>query len=287
MQTLTLNRSDGGFMKRILMVGAVVLLGLGATGVALANTAIELVTGTGANQDIVFYDGSSLTCSIGGVVHASDCTTLGASVLPAGSGSLSIEATKIGGWDVDTDTGDSKAPSCDANQVCEDQNEVNAVNKSGTAALNAYFASSGFTTAGPLSFAESATASDGTATARAYVYQPDAALGLSNTTAPSLTGLFSTLSLSNPGFKCSGQITGETCTPSVGQAAPPTAYNLASELSFTAGKAGAGYSVTETIYTTAVPESSSVGVFLAMLFGVAFVVRKGTQRRTSGPAQTA
>jgi len=256
-------------MKRILMAGAVALLSLGATRVALANTALELVTGTGKTQDIIYYNGTSVTCSIGGVASAADCVAFGESNASSsttnGVQKLSIQATKFGKWNV-SESGDSISPSCNANGVCEDQNQVNAINSAGAAVLNAYFASSGFATAGPLLFSESATQLDGKATATAYAYKPNGALDLSGTASPTLPAAFSTLSVTGAG------LVNKSAGPGSG-AAPPSPYNLATGFSFAVGKTNAGYSVTETIATASVPESSSVAVFLMMLFGMVFVVR--------------
>jgi len=291
MKTLILNKSGGGFMKRILIANAVVLLSLGATRPALATTAMELVSGT----DIIYYDGSATgpVCSTdsGATSSAATCSTFGATGMSSNGGKTLNVMTSLSfnGWTVSGDTGESLSPSCDSVQKCEDQNQVNVVN-SGTATLDAYFASSGFSTAGPLFFGESSTALDGTgtATAKAYAYQPTVLfppLGLSASAVPSLPGLFSTLSLT--GTPGPGGQNKNAFSP-VGAPAPGSPYNLASQFDFTPGTTNAGYSVTETIYTsTSVSESSSVGVFLVMLLGIAFVVRKGTQTRTNNPAQTA
>jgi len=271
-------------MKRILMAGAVVLLSLGTTRVALATTALELVTGTGAKTDIIYYNGTGpAVCSNNNGVSTVACSTFGTVLSPfsatstssPGDVSLLISAANFGGWAVTSDSGDSKSPVCDTNQICEDQNQLDVLNSKATGALNAYFASDGFTTAGPLYFGESSSTLDktGTATALAYSYKPTAfapPLGLAVTKAlPALPGLFSTLSLTGVNIPNGGV----KSTSSGPFSAPTAPYNLASQFTFSPTSTGAGYQVTETISTTSVPESSSVGVFLGMLLGIAFVVR--------------
>src|ERR1035438_3162629 len=210
-------------MKRILIAGAVVMLSLGAAGSALANSAVELITGSSpSTTDIVYYDGTTLACSIGGTVLA-DCSAFGVTASKTAN-SLTVTATSLGGWNVSGDTGITKAPNCDATHVCEDQTDINAVNIGGTADLTAFFAASGFTTPGPLDFALSASSTDGTVLGKASAYT--GGLGLSDTAVPTgalITGLFSTLSLSNPGF-----------VSSTGAAAPGGTYNLATGFNFTA-----------------------------------------------------
>jgi len=267
-------------MKRILMAGAVALLSLGATRSALASSAVQLVSGAGAGLNIVYYDGTTLSCSIGGV--STICATFGATASGSG-GSLNVAATTFNGWSLRGDTM-SAPPSCDTALNCLGQNQINTFN-SGTAALAVYFASSGFTTRGPLYFGESSTALDGTgtATAKAYAYLPDGTLGLSPTAAPTLSGLFSTLSVTGtpgPG----GQH--KSADFLAGAAVPGASYNLASSFSFSPTLGGSGYNVTETI-STSVPESSAVGVLLAMLLGIAFVVRKDHKARTADRAHLA
>ena len=264
MKTLIFTKSGGSFMKSIVMAGAVVLLGLGATGAALADNAVELVSG----NDIIYFDGttSTLTCSISGVT-AGACATLGVGTptsTPAFGGGVTdaITASNFNGWNV-TDSGTSYAPSCNVSGTCEDQNNLSG--QGGTAALQAYFATSGFTTNPALGFMASGTSPDtGTVTATAYAYQPSGTLGLSGTSAPVGLGTpFSTLLL--PG--------GEGLLSGTGTA-PGNPYNLATAFSVPAGTTGSEVNLTETI-TTSVPESSSVSVLLAMLLGIAFVVRRG------------
>jgi len=255
-------------MKRILMAGAVVLLSLGATRVALATTALELVTGTGANTDIIYYDGTTATCSNNDGVGTVACSTFGTFSATSTATKLVVSASNFGGWNVESDSGDSKAPSCDTSQVCEDQNQLDVLNNKSTGALQAYFGSSGFTTAGPLYFGESSSALDGTGTATALAYAYKGGLGLAVTKpVPALPGLFSTLHLTGLNIPNGGV----QSTANGPFSAPTAPYNLASQFTFSPTKTGSGYQVTETISTASVPESSSLGVFLMMLFGIAFV----------------
>jgi len=260
MKTLILTKSGGGFMKPILMAGAVVLLSLGATRPALATSAMELVTGT----DVIYWDGSTLGCYSGGSSVA--CSTFGAS--GGGSGnSLNVSASTFGGWDVTTNSANAYPPSCSSIGTCESQTELNAVDSSASGNLSAYFASAGFTDQGALTLNESGSQSDGTASAMEYAYT--GALGIPNTgAAPSLSGqIGSTISETNTG---NGAF---SAGPTSGLPPVSTPYNITGEISFTPGTPGGGYTMTETI-STAVPETSSASVFLVMLLGMAFVVRK-------------
>jgi hypothetical protein len=269
----TLIKSGGGFMKPILMAGAVVMLGLGATGAALADNAVELVSG----NDIIYWDGatSTLTCTITGVggststgIGSTVCNTFGVNTPTAtpaaGAVTDAIAASTFNGWNI-SDSGTSYAPDCTGG-TCEDQIALTAVNSGGALGpVAAYFAASAFAV-DPTSLGFTAAGTEkntlGTATAMAYAY--NGALGLSGTAAPvGLPGPFDTITLAKgEGFQSDGPLTAAGST-------------LAAEFLLTTGSTPGEYSVTETITGTPVPESSAVSVFLVMLLGIAFVARRG------------
>lgn len=269
----TRTKSGGGFVKQILMAGAVVVLGLGATGAALADNAVELVSGS----DIIYWDGATLTltCTITGVggststgIGSSVCNTFGVNTPTAGGtgGGITdaIVASAFNGWNV-SDSGTTYAPDCTGG-TCEDQITLSATNSGGAGGpVAAYFASDGFNV-DPTSLGFTAAGTEkntaGTATADAYAYTGP--LGLSGSAAPvGLPTPFDSITLAKgEGFDSDGPITAPGST-------------LATSFFLTTGSTPGEYSVTETITgTQGVPESSSVGVFLAMLLGIAFVVRR-------------
>jgi len=271
MKTRILSSLGGGFMKRILMAGAVVLLGLGATGAALADNAVELVSG----NDIIYWDGATLTltCSvIGGAsttgIGSAQCNAFGVNTPTAGpsDGGVTdaIVASSFNGWNV-SDSGTSYSPDC-IGGTCEDQITLSATNSGGAGGpVAAYFAADGFNI-DPTSLGFTAAGTEknnlGTATANAYAYT--GALGLSGTAAPvGLPTPFDTITLATgEGFQADGPLTAPGST-------------LATEFYLTTGSTPGEYSVTETITgTQAVPESSTAGVLLAMLLGITFVARR-------------
>jgi len=261
MKTLTFTKSRGGFMKPILMAGAVVLLGLGANSAALADPSIELVSGS----DIVYYDGTNpAVCSINGGATSSSCSTdFGTVIVNNTFGNLTVDVASFNGWTSIEDSAQAYTPSCPGG-TCESQNNLDTTNTSAGNDLLSYFGASGFTAPGPLTLVESGTLLAGTSSAMAYGYT--GALGLQGSAAPTLSGqIGSTLSVTGNGG-------GLYSAGPTGGPAPATPYNLTSEFDFTATHNG-HYNMTETV-STAVPESSSVSVFLMMLLGMAFLVRK-------------
>jgi hypothetical protein len=278
MKTVFLTKSGGGFMRRILIAAAVVLSSLGATRPALADPAIELVSG----NDIVYYDGTSLgaVCSTDGGATSTSCATdFGAVGVSNFAGELTVQVLNFNGWTNISDSAEAYTPSCSSSGTCESQNQLNTTNTAAPDALLSYFGASGFTTQGAITLNESGTLLAGTASAMAYAYTGD--LGLSGAAVPNLSGqIGSTLSVAGSGNGTYSA--GPTSGP-----APATTYNLASEFSFTPGTVQGNYNMTETI-STAVPESSSVSVLLVMLLGIALVVRRlishdapATQTRTN------
>jgi hypothetical protein len=259
-------------MKRFMVACAAVLLSFAATRTALANPELELVTG----GDIIFYNGSTLTCFNGAIVSCTGAGSFNATVTTstvAGITTVTVSASAFNGWDVSSDTGTSASPPCSSTGVCLDQNQVNIQSTStGASPLQAYFADSGFTPAEGLTFTESATELNGTATASGYAYLPNGTLGLSGSAAPTLPApSFPTLALTGTGLvtKDAGPVT---------SASPTTQpYNLATEFNFTVGAVGGGYSVTETI--AAVPEPASVVLFGGALLVIATTVRRKVANR--------
>lgn len=256
-------------MKRILMAGAVILVSLGATRAALATTAVELVTVAGGNTDIIYYDGSSLACSVNGAANA--CSGAGFGTVSATNGGVwNVSASAFGGWQV-SDNASNSSPDCSPGGDCLDQQNIDVTSNGATNSLTAYYAVSGFTAGGPLDFMESGTAVPGTATANGYAYKPNGSIGLSSTVVPDtsivpFSSPFASLSLSSPGF-----------LSSPGHAAPSSGYNLAGSMTLAPTSNSARYNVTETI-SSAVPESSSVGVFLVAIIGIAFGFRRRTNQ---------
>lgn len=249
-------------MRRMLMA-AVVLLSFAAGRTAFADPSLELVSGSGATEDIIYWDGTNpVTCSHGGV--ATSCAAWGVGTLgSAAGGSETLAATSFHGWNVSQTSGGSNSPNCSGvhGPDCINEDNINAVTLGATDALEAFFGASGFNAVAALTVTESGSAAVGTATAQGFAYA--GGLGFGQLAAPTVSGqIGSTLSVTN----CSPCSAGPT-----GGVAPASPFNLAIEDTF-AGAAGDSYNVDTTI--AAVPEPASMLLFGSVLLAVTGIAKK-------------
>src|ERR1700682_2892662 len=258
-------------MKRLLLgMAAVILLGLGSGRSAFADPSLELVAGTGANMDIIYWDGvGAVACSHGGV--AVSCATFGTvgTLGSAASGSETLAVTAFHGWKITQTSGGSNSPNCVGfnGPDCINEDNINANTLGGaTDDLQAYFGASGFGTQPGLKVTESGSAAIGTATAKGFAYT--GALGFSALAAPTVSGqIGATLSVSN----CAPCMAGPPGGPS-----PTGPFHLAIVDIFF-GAAGNTFNVDTTIAAVSAP--ASMVLFGSLFLAVTALGKKKLRRR--------
>jgi hypothetical protein len=242
-------------MKRVFWsVALLAFLSIGFGMSAYASTSLELVDP--ANNSTLFVNDNAATVCTG-----ADCN---ASIPPAdqnaATGAITLAGFTFGGYSLTVTTGGSNTPNCSGSNGpgCLNTTNITATNiSSGTATLEAFFASTGFTTPHPLIVGFSTPGETGTtATQQAF-----ATPGAVNTLGP---GVVNPIPGNNP---CGAllTITGPTGNTSLGSGCPNPAipYSLMLATTMTTG-AGGAFNLNGTI-SSEVPEPASLALFGTVL----------------------